>query len=290
MTHHHDHSPQAHWHDANGVDTDALAEMLDLDAEVLHTYFTDAMRWIHDLAAGRPHHVIVDLGSGTGTGAMALANQFHEAQVTAVDVSPQFLARLAEKSREAGIADRIHTLEADLDDGWPPIEEIDLVWASNSIHHVKDPARVLADIYAALQPGGLLVVSELDSFPRLLPDEIGDGLEARVHAVMAESAAEDVPHLGADWSAYLTSAGFDLVDRRQFAVDLTAPLPPSTGRYAYLTLRRVRDGLHERLNATDLAALDAILAGAHHGVLERDDLGVRTARTVWVARRPQATD
>lgn len=286
MTHHHDHSPQKHWHDADGADTEALAEMLDLDAEVLHTFFTDAMGWIHGLAADLPREVIVDLGSGTGTGAMALANRFQDAQVTAVDVSPQFLARLVEKGRAAGIADRIHTLEADLDDGWPPIEGIDLVWASNSIHHVKDPGRVLADVYTALRPGGLLVVSELDSFPRVLPDEVGGGLEARVHAAMAQSVAEDVPHLGADWAGHLTAAGFDIVDRRQFVVDLTTPLPPSTGRYAYLTLRRVRDGLHERLNAADLAALDAILADAHRGVLERDDLGVRTARTVWVARRP----
>ncbi len=55
---------------------------------------------------------------------------------------------------------------------------------------MSDPDRVLADVFATIRPGGLLVVAEMESFPRFLPDDIGfghPGLEARCHAAAAEA-------------------------------------------------------------------------------------------------------
>ena len=41
------------------------------------------------------------------------------------------------------------------------------------------------------------------------------------------------------------------------------------------------------MNAADLATLDTVLGSdGPDGILQRDDLTVRTARTVWVATRP----
>ena len=59
---------------------------------------------------------------------------------------------------------------------------------------------------------------------------------------------------------------------------------PSTGPgdAAYLVLSRVRTGLAERLDADDLAALDALLADDAPGsLLRRHDLVVRSSRTAW---------
>jgi hypothetical protein len=52
-------------------------------------------------------------------------------------------------------------------------------------------------------------------------------------------------------------------------------------------MRRIRSGLDGRMSTDDLAALD-ILIDSHgpDGVLQRGDLTVRAARTVWAARRP----
>jgi hypothetical protein len=42
------------------------------------------------------------------------------------------------------------------------------------------------------------------------------------------------------------------------------------------------------MTADDLAVLDTLIdSDGPDGVLQRDDLTVRTARTVWVARRPR---
>jgi SAM-dependent methyltransferase len=268
-----------HHHHHSTVDTDssALLEMLDLDGEVLHAYHDELTSWLRELAADQPVHRILDLGSGTGTGTFALLSRFEQADVTAMDVSTAMLERLMAKADELGVADRVHPVEADLDGGWPAIGTFDLAWASASLHHMADPDRVLADIFAALRPGGLLAVAEMDSFPRFLNDE----LEERCHALLAGDRAEELPHFGADWGPRLRGAGFAIEAERTFAIDLTPPLPEATGRYAQASLRRLRSGLDDRLSAADQAALDTLIDGVPH----RSDLTVHAARTIWIAKR-----
>ena len=257
-----------------------LAEMLDLDADVLHEYHRDVITWVGSLTPARPH--IIDLGAGTGTGALALARQLADAEVVAVDVSEQMLEHLRRKARALGVADRIRTVQADLDQPWPPLGPADLVWASASLHHMAGPGRALTQALATLRPGGVLVVTEPDSFPHFLPDQAGAALEERCHAALAEVRAEAGMHMGEQWRVHLAEAGFTVEAERHFDIVLQPPLPAATGRYAQVSLQRMRHGLDGRLSTNDFAALDALTAG----VLGRDDLTVRATRTVWLARRP----
>ena len=279
--HHHDHQ-----HPGDESDEAALAELVDLDAAVLHSYLSDVIGWVGELAGGQPRRIL-DLGTGTGTGAVALARRFAGADVIAVDVSAPMLDRLRVKAGELGLAGRIQAVQADLDAEWPATGPVDLAWASNSMHHMKDPDQVLAWVFAALRPGGLLAVAEMDSFPRFLPDDIGPGLEARLQAALAEARASELPHLHSDWGPRLTAAGFIIEARRTFDIDLRAPLPALAGRYAQASLMRLRSGLDGCLSASDLATLGPLLDSDGPGsVLRRDDLVIRTARTAWAARRP----
>jgi SAM-dependent methyltransferase len=288
-SHRHPGHPGHSGHSAAETDA-AMAELLDLDAEVMHSYLAEATAWIRPLAAEPPPRRILDLGSGTGTGAFALLERFDQAEVIALDVSAEMLHRLSSKARVLGVADRIRTVQADLDEAWPGIDAVDLVWASSSLHHMADPDRVLAGIFATLRPGRLLVVAEMASFPRFLPDDVGfgrPGLEARCQAVLDEQRTAALPHLGSDWGPRLSRAGFTIDAERPFVIDLAAPLPAATGRYAQATLRRIRSGLDGRMSPDDLAALDTLIdSDGPDGALHRGDLTVRTARTVWAARRP----
>ncbi len=281
---HHQHDPAAE------SDWAAMAELLDLDADVLHSYLSEVTAWVYERAAELPRRRILDLGSGTGTGALALVQCFAEADVIALDKSAQLLARCQAKARELGVEDRIRTVQADLDAAWPVIDPVDLVWASSSLHHMADPDRVLTEVFTAIHPGGLLAVAEMDSFPRFLPDDVGlgrPGLEARCHAALAAGMADQVPHLGSDWGPRLRQTGFALEAERTFVIDLGPPLPVSTGRYAQVSLRRIRSSLEGRMSADDLAALDTLIdSDGPDSVLRRDDLAVRAKRTVWMARRP----
>ncbi len=96
-----------------------------------------------------------------------------------------------------------------------------------------------------------------------------------------------MPDLGADWGPRLTAAGFDVAASRTFAVTLEPPLPPRTGRYAQLTLDRLRSGLGDRLDPADQKALAALVADeGPDSVRHRGDLTVRATRLAWLARRP----
>jgi SAM-dependent methyltransferase len=263
MTHSHSHSH--------------LTELLELDAAVLHDYHREVIAWVTGLTLA--HARVIDLGAGTGVGALALARALPEAHVTAVDASEEMLSHIRHKALAAGVGERIETRQADLDQAWPDLGSADLVWASASLHHLAEPGRALARVRALLRPGGLFAVTELDSFPRFLTGRPEAALEQRCHDLMAARRAEAGMHIGADWAALLQAAGFDLVAERRFDLALTAPLPDAAIRYAQVSLQRAREALADQLDAAELATLDAFLASP-------GEVTIRAERTVWLARRP----
>ncbi|TQS24592.1 trans-aconitate 2-methyltransferase [Microbispora sp. KK1-11] len=277
MTHAHHHHPH---HDEPGH-----AEVLDLDARVFGAHLDDLIEWVRRHAPETPRR-IADVGAGTGAGALALARRFPTAEIVAIDQSPAMLDRVRAAAHAQGLDDRLRAVQADLDAGWPAIGAVDVVWAASSLHHVADPDRVLGDIHAALTPGGLLAVVEMDTLPRFLPDDIGvgrPGLEARCHEAAARAGWNAHP----DWRPHLERAGFEMAGQHTLAVE-ASPAPPDSGRYAHAMLSRFRSAFDGRLSDNDLGALDHLLARDHPGaLLNRPDLTVRGSRTVWAARRPR---
>lgn len=271
--------------------------MLDLDALLLGSYLEEAAEWAAGIAQTAPR-TILDVGAGTGAGTVALARRFRNASVTALDRSAAMLAATRAAAAAEGFTDRVHTLEADLDGPWPESATADLMWASSSLHEVSSPERTIGGMYAALNPGGLLVVLEMDSLPSFLPADGTDshtaelGLESRLHAAMAHQGWNAHP----DWRGELERAGFHRVEQRSFNT-MGRPLPEPTARYAANFLGRIRTALagdgapatHDTspgaaLRAQDLAALDALLSGTGpSSLLHRTDLQVRGRRTAWAA-------
>ena len=262
-----------------------LADLLDLDAEVLSEYHREVAEWVSSNLTERAR--VIDVGAGTGTGTLALARQLPDAEVIALDVDEEMLKHIQDKARASGFADRIRTVQADLDQAWPDgLKPADLIWAANSLHHMGDPARAVAQIYQMLRPRGLLAVTELESFPRFLTDPAGAALEDRIHAAMARGRDEAGMHMHEDWPTRLGEAGFAVESERRFVIALQpppdSPMAASVARYATVTFRRARHGLQDKLSAGDIAELDALAPA----LSARDDLTVRTSRTVWLARKP----
>src|SRR5690348_3674005 len=156
MTTQHTHNAHRHEHSA-GSDV-AMTGLLELDGEVLRDYWSAALDWVTSAADGASR--VLDLGAGTGTGALGLAERFPRAEVIAVDIEDGSLARLRDKAAARGLADRVRAVAADLDAGWPDFGPLDLTWASMSLHHLADPGRVLGDVRAATRTGGLIAVAE----------------------------------------------------------------------------------------------------------------------------------
>ncbi len=283
MPHHHsstDHSTHSQ--------PDTPDELLDLDGEVLQAYWDAALRWVLATVGDAPLSRVVDLGAGTGTGALGMARLLPTSEVLAVDVSKPSLQRLREKAAADGMDNHVRTVEADLDDGWPELGSVDLTWASMSLHHLAEPGRVLAELRQSTTPGGALAVAEFAEPLRFLPDELGlerGGFEDRVLAVLGQAHTEQFPHLGSVWADVLTEAGWHTADERAFTIDLNPSTHPRAGRYAWSWFRRLSENLEDRLEPSDRATLAALLD--EHGeqsLLHRTDLHIRGVRTVTLAR------
>lgn len=276
-THHH-HGDHGN-HDRSG-----LAEQLTLDAAVLGGYLDQATEWAAGLAPENPG-VIVDAGSGSGVGTLALARRFPDARIVALDVSTEMLRHTRHAAQEQGLAGRLDTVEADLNEAWPEIGAADLIWAGSSLHELADPERSMREMHAGLNPGGLLVVLEMDSLPSFLPDPASavrpteSGLEVRLHAALATMGWNSYP----DWRAGLEKAGFDVVEQRSFRTVARAT-PELTARYARAFLGRIHTALGDVASAGDLAALGRLLADdGDESLTTRTDLAARGSRTAWAA-------
>ncbi|MFJ1910405.1 class I SAM-dependent methyltransferase [Streptomyces sp. NPDC088147] len=283
---HTSHPDDSHGH-RQSHDDSGQAEILDLDADVLAQHIASITAWLPLKSEPRQ---IVDLGCGTGAGTFALLDRFPETHVTAVDASAGHLQLLREKACARGVRERVLAVRADLDTHhWPDLGTPDLVWASASMHHMAHPDRALTSVHDLLAPGGLFAVVELAGFPRFLPADAPEdrpGLEERAHAATDSFHAEHVPHRGADWGPMLTAAGFTVEDERTITVNIEGERGEAIGRYAYRSLQRIRGVAAPALSPEDLAALDRLLdTDGPNSILRRDDLAVRTERTVWAARR-----
>lgn len=99
---------------------------------------------------------IVDVGGGTGGFAVPLAQLGHRVEV--IDPSPDALAALDRRAREAGVADRITGQQGDLADlaGIIEADAVDLVLCHGVLDVVDDPDAALATLASVLRPGGHL--------------------------------------------------------------------------------------------------------------------------------------
>jgi ubiquinone/menaquinone biosynthesis C-methylase UbiE len=266
-----------------------MDDLLELDAEVLHGYWTAALDWVRDAAAARSPARLLDLGAGTGTGALGLAERFPGATVTAVDIEPDALERLRGKAKERGLAARVHAVEADLDAAWPDLGTLDLTWASMSLHHLADPGAALREVLAVTRPGGMIAVAEFPEPLRFLPDDLGTGpagFEDRVLTVVNAAHVEQMPTLGSLWAPRLAGAGWNVTAERAFPIDLDPPAHPHAARYAHTWFARLSHGLADRIEAGDRATLAALLDEQRpYSLLHRGDLHIRGTRIVTLATR-----
>lgn len=98
---------------------------------------------------------LLDLGGGPGLVAIALAQQQHD--LHAVVFEYEAAAAVAQQRiLDAGLETRLSTMAGDLlvDDFG---SGYDLIWCSSVLHFVPDIPALLARLYRALRPGGVLV-------------------------------------------------------------------------------------------------------------------------------------
>ncbi len=107
-----------------------------------------------------PSMKAMEFGAGTGLLSFNLAG--HLGEITLIDKSAGMIEVLTEKIREGGLKN-MHPLLADLDDGFQPEGQYDIIYTLMVLHHVEEPDRVLGRFSELIKRGGYLAISDIYS-------------------------------------------------------------------------------------------------------------------------------
>jgi len=158
-----------------------------LESEGREVY--EQRRRIIDALDLRPGMTVADVGAGTGAFSFLLAEKVGAGGTAiAQDVTPEFLKGIAARSG----ADRLPQLRTRLGDARDarlPDGSVDLVFTCDTYHHFEYPQAMLASLYAALKPGGRLVVIDYERIPGRSSPWILGHVRAGRETVVAEVEA-----------------------------------------------------------------------------------------------------
>ena len=116
---------------------------------------------------------IIDIGTGSGTIAIALAAHLPQSRITAVDLSAEALAIASENARLNHLEDRIHFLESDLLAALPTDQLMDAI-VSNPPYIPQADAPTLHPQVRDFEPKLALFAGEagFDIYQRLIPQAL----------------------------------------------------------------------------------------------------------------------
>jgi ubiquinone/menaquinone biosynthesis C-methylase UbiE len=130
-----------------------------------------------DHADVRPGETLVDLGSGRGLDVLKSARLVGPAgRATGIDMTPAMI-EVARSSAARLKIKNAQFLEAQIDSLPLPDSSVDVVISNCTINHASDKAKVYAEIYRILKPGGRFIVSDIIADSEL-PDHIRNDPEA----------------------------------------------------------------------------------------------------------------
>ncbi|MEJ2103592.1 MAG: class I SAM-dependent methyltransferase [Ignavibacteriaceae bacterium] len=115
---------------------------------------------------------IADIGCGSGGQTLTLAQNLN-GQITAVDLYPEFLDELNEKSERLGLKEKIVTLKKSMGDLPFKSEEFDIVWSEGAIYNIGFQNGI-KKWKPYLKVGGYLAISEITWITNSRPKEIED--------------------------------------------------------------------------------------------------------------------
>ncbi|KAJ7706899.1 S-adenosyl-L-methionine-dependent methyltransferase [Mycena rosella] len=146
---------------------------------LVRALYPPALKSAVDQALALPDSTIIDAGCGSADWAIEMAEMYPAAHVVGIDLSHNFYEQSPAN---------FQFIKMDITKGLPPCRSADgyaIIHARSFTGHLRDPAAFMQTAYAALRPGGLLLLGDgvarklFDSkkeniFPRFPPVTITD--------------------------------------------------------------------------------------------------------------------
>jgi ubiquinone/menaquinone biosynthesis C-methylase UbiE len=188
---------------------DSAEEARDYDAmdhAAVNDLFVADFRAVWD--CGNP---ILDVGTGTAQIPIALCKAEPSARIVAMDAAESMLAVGREHAVTAELTDRIELRLADAKRMPFPASTFAAVISNSIVHHIPEPATVLAEMIRVIRPGGRLFVRDLmrpagEATLKHLVNQYAAGANDRQQTLFAESLRAALTL--AEIRALVAAAGF----------------------------------------------------------------------------------
>lgn len=181
------------------------------DARLRGSY-SSKMKTLLAEGGARPVRDVLDVGAATGLSSAALAATFPEAQITGIDLSPQFLAagRYLQRQREAasGQKERVKLVHGLAEDTGFADASFDLVSICLVCHELPESASraIFKEACRVLRPGGALAVMEMNPaspiFQKIMRNPIP-------YTVFKSTEPYLLDYMNMDMHAAMRDAGFE---------------------------------------------------------------------------------
>jgi ubiquinone/menaquinone biosynthesis C-methylase UbiE len=149
---------------------------------------------------------VADLGAGGGYFTFRLADAVGQAgRVYAVDVDESMLTYLRERAAREG-RDNVEVVLGTPDDPQLPDGEIDLVFTSNTYHHIQNRVDYFESVLGDLAPNGRVAIVEFDESGSWFSRTFG-------HHTVKASISDEMERAG-----YRLARDHDILDRQSFLI------------------------------------------------------------------------
>lgn len=131
--------------------------------EILHTGFA-----ITVLNTSPEKGAFLEVGTGTGWIAIAIAKLNPKCRITAIDLSDAML-KVAEKNAEdEGVSHRIKFLKADAKSLPFPDQTFDSTFSNNMMHHIPNPIEMVNEMCRVVKEDGAINIRDLIRVPKFI--------------------------------------------------------------------------------------------------------------------------
>jgi SAM-dependent methyltransferase len=142
------------------------------------------------LASLQPGQTVLDLGSGAGLDCLLAAQKVGaEGHVIGVDMTPEMIERARANAKRVN-ANNVEFRQGYLEDLPVEANSVDVVISNCVINLSPDKAKVFAEIFRVMKPGGRLAVSDIVTDGEL-PEEVKTSLSAWAGCVAGAVEAKE---------------------------------------------------------------------------------------------------
>ncbi|KAI1137331.1 S-adenosyl-L-methionine-dependent methyltransferase [Hypoxylon sp. FL0543] len=240
--------------------------------DIKHIAFLELTRGKHFFAPIGDHpRKIIDLGTGTGTWAIEIADMFPGAEVVGCDLSP---------IQPFWVPSNVRFIVDDIEDEWMHGDNWDFVHIRQVFPAIQDPPGVCRQSCSHLRPGGWIEVQDFGGSMKCDDDTLPpDSLLSQFLEMTTEALSKRGINwkIGSDMERVLSDAGFVNIQCKRFKCPIgiwpKAKRLRLVGLYTKSAFADLMDALAPRIFpmlSKSPQQMKEFLAGAHHELQTTD--------------------